>query len=203
MVTAAIVLAGGKATRLGDGNPPKALLKVNGRTLLEWQLDWLKEKFNVVLALGHRSDEVIDFVRQKNYNVKWSIESSPLGTGGAVKKAFLDCCPEAEKVYVLNVDDLARVDLSVLNQSTPCLVGKPLPFSICAGGKIFPQNEAIQHIGHTILSKEDILNLPDNGSLEKWLSSQKNVNTFVHNGLWVTVNSIDQLRQAEELWRHP
>ncbi len=196
----AIILAGGKGTRLGDNYPPKALLKIHDKTLLEWQLELLKG-FDVVLALGHRAREVADFVKKKKFDVKISIEDSPLGSGGAVKKAFLSCCPDAEKVYVLNVDDLARVDVSAaLKSDTPCIVGKPVPFSVLAGGKMYAQNETVQHIGHTVFSKSDILELPDVGSYEMWLKEQK-VNSFVYSGLWVTVNSFGQLKDSERLWK--
>ncbi len=201
-MNAAIILAGGKGTRLGDANPPKALLAMQGKTLLDWQLDWLKGKVDaVVLAIGHRAQEVLDYVKKKGIDVKISVEDSPLGSGGAVKKAFLSQCPDADKVYVLNVDDIAQVNVAgALDSSTPCLVTKPVPFSVIADGKIHAQNGTMQHIGHTVFSKNEILALPDVGSYEKWLASQR-VNHFVHSGTWVTVNSIEQLRDAEKQWR--
>ena len=201
-MNSAIILAGGKGTRLGDANAPKALLMVNGKTLLEWQLEMLKGNVDkIVLALGHRAQEIVNFVKQKNLNVKISIEDSPLGSGGALKKAFLSECPDADKVYVLNVDDLAQVDVqAALKSETPCIVVKPVPFSVLVNGKIHAQNETFQHVGHTIFSNADILKLPDVGSYEKWLVLQK-VNSFVHTGLWVTVNNIHQLREAESTWK--
>jgi len=201
-VNAAIILAGGKGTRLGDSNPPKALLEVNGKTLLDWQIELLKDKVDIiVLALGHRAQEVADYVKKKNYSVKVSIEDSPLGSGGAVKKAFLSHCAGAEKVYVLNVDDVAPVNIAeALKSGTPCIVAKPVPFSVLADGKIYAQNETVQHIGHTVFSKEDILALPDVGSYEKWFSTRK-VNSFVHAGIWTPVNSIEQLNAANKVWK--
>lgn len=200
---AAIILAGGKGTRLGDSNPPKALLVLNDKTLLDWQMEWLKDKFDViVLALGHRSQEVLDYAKKKGYDVKVSIEDSPLGTGGAVKKAFLSCCPEAEKVYVLNVDDFGLADIEgAMKSQTPCIIAKPLPFSVFVKEKLYSQNETLHHIGHTILSKEDIHKLPESGSLEQWLTTQK-VNAFVYMGTWAPVNSIDQLRAAQQVWKN-
>ncbi len=199
---AAIILAGGKGTRLGDATPPKALLDLNGKTLLDCQMEWLEGKFDViVLALGHRAQEVLDYVKKKGYGVKVSIEDKPLGTGGAVKKAFLSCCPDAEKVYVLNVDDFGLADIeNAMKKDTPCIVAKPLPFSVVAGDKLYSQNETLHHIGHTILSKTDIQNLPDVGSLEQWLTAQK-IAAFVYNGTWAPVNSIDQLRAAQKVYK--
>ncbi len=202
-MNAAIILAGGKGTRLGDATPPKALLDLNGKTLLDCQLEWLKGKFDVVvLALGHRSQEVIDYVKKTGHNVKISVEDAPLGTGGAAKKAFLSCCPDAEKVYILNVDDFGLADIEgAMKMPTPCIVAKPLPFSVFAEEKLYSQNETLHHIGHTILGKADIQNLPDTGSLEQWLTKQK-VSAFVYSGVWAPVNSIDQLRAAQQVYKN-
>jgi NDP-sugar pyrophosphorylase family protein len=200
---AAIILAGGKGTRLGDGSPPKALLDLNGKTLLDCQLEWLKGKFDVVvLALGHRSQEVVDYVKKAGHNVKVCVEDAPLGTGGAAKKAFRSCCPDAEKVYILNVDDFGLADIEgAMKMPTPCIVAKPLPFSVVVGDKLYSQNETLHHIGHTVLGKADIQNLPDVGSLEQWLTKQK-VSSFVYNGTWAPVNSIDQLRAAQQVYKN-
>lgn len=201
-MNAAIILAGGKGTRLGDHNPPKALLDLNGKTLLDWQMDWLAGKFDVVvLALGHRFQEVLNYVKNKHYDFKVSIEQSPLGTGGAVKKAFLSCCPDAEKVYVLNVDDFGLADIDeAMKMPTPCIIAKPLPFSVFVSDKLYSQNETLHHIGHTVLSKADIQKLPDVGSLERWLTTQK-VSAFIYNGTWAPVNSIEQLREAQRVYK--
>src|SRR5574342_684084 len=200
-VNAAIILAGGKGTRLGDASPPKALLDLNGKALLDCQMEWLRGKFDViVLALGYRSQEVLDYVKKQGYDVKVSIEDVPLGTGGAAKKAFLSCCPDADKVYVLNVDDFGLADIeNAMKKNTPCIVAKPLPFSVVAGDKLYSQNETLHHIGHTILSKADIQKLPDVGSLEQWLTKQK-VSAFVYSGVWAPVNSIDQWRAAQQVY---
>jgi len=198
----AIVLAGGKGTRLGDVLPPKAMLKINGNTLLDLQLEWLeREGFqNVILCLGHRHDEVS--FKKRSINVVVSIEGSPLGTGGAVKNAFsqyYDLCQDG--VYVLNVDDLAPVDTSsvvVLKKSS--IVSKPVPFSVWVEQKMHPQNSALQHIGHTFLSFDDLTELPKGSfSLEQQLSSwSSRIGFFVHNGSWVTVNSNEQLEKAQK-----
>jgi len=94
----AVILCGGKATRLGavGKSVPKILLPlVSGRTILQHQLDMLH--FNgvseVVLATGHLHDKIVEFVDLYKdsfpiKNVTFSKEDVPLGTGGAIKKAM-------------------------------------------------------------------------------------------------------------------
>lgn len=60
MMPAAIILCGGRATRLASlyGDRPKALVPVAGRPFLEWQIAWLARGGvrRVHLAAGHMAD---------------------------------------------------------------------------------------------------------------------------------------------------
>lgn len=55
-----VIAAAGMSTRLGFGRP-KCLIPVNGRTILEYQLDLLKTVENVFLVVGFCEDDVMDF----------------------------------------------------------------------------------------------------------------------------------------------
>lgn len=88
------ILAGGLATRLHPItlHIPKALITINGFPFIKWQLELLaKQGVNyVVLCLGHKASEIVDFVgtgRQYGLHVEYSIEKTRLGTGGAIKNA--------------------------------------------------------------------------------------------------------------------
>jgi NDP-sugar pyrophosphorylase family protein len=209
LMRTAFVLAGGKGTRLGDSMPPKCMLDINGRSVLERQLDWLEsEGFdNAVLCLGHRNDEVR--FEKRRMNVVVSVEDAPRGTGGAVRLAFSSnpgLC--AEGVYVLNVDDLADVDIDlVLGKAgvsgKSLIIAKPVPFSVWVQDRMHAQNSAMQHIGHAFL-RQDFLaalqGLPDSFSLEKQISEWNDrFEVFAHDGRWITVNSEEQLEQARRM----
>ena len=49
-----------------------------------------KQGFNKILLLcGYKSIQIQKyFIKRKKYNLKFSIENKPLGTGGAIKNAF-------------------------------------------------------------------------------------------------------------------
>lgn len=195
----AIILAGGKGTRLGENLPPKGMLEINGKTLLQRQLDWLhSEKFEkVILGLGHRADEVK--YNNPGMQIITVIEKEPLGTAGAVKKAYKDNKLE-EPVYVFNVDDYVAVETDKVYQqlSLPIVVAKALPFSIIdPNGTFHKQNMCGTHIGHHLLRKEDIEALPDKGDLPTWLSQRK-VGVHMTDKDWVTVNTPEQLEEIRK-----
>lgn len=196
----AIILAGGKGTRLGDKLPPKGMLEINGKTLLQRQLDWLKsEKFEkIILSLGHRAEEIT--YKNPGLQILTIIEKEPLGTAGAVKKAYKDNKLE-EPVYVFNVDDYVAVETDKVCQQLkdlPIVVVKALPFSIIdQDGKFHKQNTCGTHIGHHLLRKEDIEALPDKGDLPTWLSQRK-VGVHMTDKDWVTVNTPEQLEEFKK-----
>ena len=111
----AIILAGGKGTRLNTvvSDVPKVMAPVNGRPFLEFLLDYLSDYVieHVVIAVSHLKDEIITHFgsQYKDIRIDYSIEDEPLGTGGAVKKAF-DLI-EGPRAFVLNGDTMFRLDM--------------------------------------------------------------------------------------------
>ncbi len=90
-----LILAGGLGTRMraAAGGTAKALLPVRGRPFADYQLTWLAGQGvrRVVYAIGHRGDQVRDFVGDGG---RWGLEAAysdegetGLGTGGAVRLA--------------------------------------------------------------------------------------------------------------------
>lgn len=91
--TDAIVLVGGLGTRLRDTVPgvPKPLAPVAGRPFLHYLLDAyaMAGIARVILATGYEAGQVQAAVGQRwvGMDVVYSHESSPLGTGGAIRQA--------------------------------------------------------------------------------------------------------------------
>ncbi|MBI5168812.1 MAG: NTP transferase domain-containing protein [Candidatus Eisenbacteria bacterium] len=110
----AFVLAGGLGTRLRPrfGDLPKALAPLQGRPFLARQLSWLRDRGitqSVILA-GYGADQLRETLgdgESLGVKLEWSVESEPLGTGGALKLAerFVD-----GPVLVVNGDTLGDAD---------------------------------------------------------------------------------------------
>jgi NDP-sugar pyrophosphorylase family protein len=111
----ALILAGGLGTRLRGVLPdlPKLLAPVDGRPFLRYLLDRLETAGvrEVVLCTGHRADQIrAEFERHPTtMTLKFSHETQPLGTGGAVRQALN--VTNAEALLVLNGDSYIDCDL--------------------------------------------------------------------------------------------
>ena len=106
----AVILCGGLATRLGNISKriPKILLEIGGRTVLDWQLNLLKEVGvkETILASGHLHDMLYEHVGNSHRGayISYAKEEKTLGTGGAVANAmkYIHTTP----FFVLNGDVL-------------------------------------------------------------------------------------------------
>lgn len=89
----AIVLAGGFGTRLRGivDDVPKPLAPVAGRPFLAWLLDRLAAAGmrRCILATGYMADAIEHAIgaRWRGMDIAYSVESEPLGTGGAIRLA--------------------------------------------------------------------------------------------------------------------
>lgn len=115
-----IILAGGLGTRLRDSvnNLPKSMASVCGRPFLEYQLDYLN-RFGfrkVILSTGYLSNSIENYFGSgyKKLKIIYSVESEPLGTGGAVKLAFSKVVTPHS--LILNGDTLFRINLDYFFQ---------------------------------------------------------------------------------------
>ena len=95
MIYPVVILAGGIGSRLGKltKKTPKALVKINGKPFIYYQLNLLRKKGikEVILCIGYLGGQIKKYVgdgKKFNLNVKYSYEKKLLGTGGAVKNAF-------------------------------------------------------------------------------------------------------------------
>lgn len=90
-----IILAGGLGTRLKEvvSDVPKPLALINQTPFLDLILEQLisfKLINKVILAIGYKAELVIDYYSKKTFpfNLEYSVEKFPLGTGGALKRAL-------------------------------------------------------------------------------------------------------------------
>lgn len=130
----AIVLAGGLGTRLRSvvDDLPKPMAPVLGRPFLAYVLDQLADSgfHTVVLAAGYRHRAIRSYFGEqyRGLALLWSVESEPLGTGGALRLAC-DQAPSGD-VFVLNGDTYLDLDYRAMLEAH-LRAGAQLSLAVC------------------------------------------------------------------------
>ncbi len=116
----AIILAAGKGTRLQPltNHKPKALVEIQGKTLLEICINKLeKDGFNdIIINVHHFAEQIINFVNNNDFGINIEISDERdelLDTGGGILKAK-DFFADEKAFLVYNVDILSDIDLADL-----------------------------------------------------------------------------------------
>jgi NDP-sugar pyrophosphorylase family protein len=130
----AIVLVGGLGTRLRSvvSDVPKPMAPVQGRPFVSFVLDRLVDAgfTGTVFAAGYRSDALRSYfgVEYRGMPLAYSIETEPLGTGGAVRLAWDRA--GGQEVFALNGDTYAELDFRAM-QAEHRRAGSSLTVAIC------------------------------------------------------------------------
>jgi NDP-sugar pyrophosphorylase family protein len=218
----AILLAGGKAERLGDAarGKPKALVDVAGRPLAEYQLRWLAAAGVTRVIVSCRAGLEVEFEKALSHvgvELAFAGEEEPLGRGGGLRFAARER-RESGPCFAVNGDELFDVDLGEMLShhrvrapaATIAVALLPSPFGVVDVGdgdvvRGFREATKLPHwvnMGLYVLDDEAIERLPERGDHEQTtfpeLAAEGRLLAFRHEGLWLTVNTPKDLRRAEE-----
>jgi NDP-sugar pyrophosphorylase family protein len=218
----AIILAGGKAERLGTAaaGRPKALVPVAGRPLAAYQLALLRgagvERVIVSCAAG-QEDIFESELDGLGVDVVTAPEPERLGRGGGLRFAARARAEEGD-VFALNGDELIDVELPALldrhreSGAAATIVVAPLPSAFgvvdlgpedaVTGFRETPPLPYWASCGVYVLGEEAIARLPQRGDHERTtfpeLAAEGRLAAFRHSGIWLSVNTAKDLRVAEE-----
>lgn len=113
-----LILAGGRGTRLGEltKDTPKPMIEINGKPFLEYQINYLKQHklTDIVLCVGYLHEQIIDYFGDGSkfgVKIQYSIEETPLGTGGAIKNAET-LLEQDNEFVVINGDTFLELNYS-------------------------------------------------------------------------------------------
>ena len=217
----AIILAGGKAERLGEagGGLPKPLVSVAGRPLAAWQVGLLGRAGveRVIVSCGAGAGEQFA-AALGGLGVEVAIAEEPerLGRGGGIRFAAGQR-QETGDVLALNGDELLDIDFAGLLEhhhanaaAATITVARPKsPFGVveleddhvtgfAEGGTI----DCWVSCGVYVLGEDALARFPERGDHETTafpaLAAEGKLGAFHHDGLWLTVNTPKDLRRAEE-----
>jgi NDP-sugar pyrophosphorylase family protein len=224
----AIVLAGGKAERLGDaaGGRPKSLVDVAGRPLAAYQVGRLARAGVSRVIVSCAAGQGALFERELaglGTEIVCAEEPERLGRGGGLRFAAR-ARQESGDVLALNGDELVDVDFRELlathratGAAATVAVARPKsPFGVVELGdgdvvEGFSEGGRIPYwvnCGIYAFGPEALDRLPEVGDHEtttfQELVRERRLRAYRHEGLWLTVNTPKELRlAAEHVAEHP
>jgi len=218
----AIILAGGKAERLGDaaGGRPKSLVEIGGRPLAAYQVGRLAQAGVTRVVFACAAGQGSLFERELagiGPEIVAAEEPERLGRGGGIRFAAAERRDRGD-VYALNGDELVDVDFAALlaqhratGAAATIAVARPKSqFGVVelSGDDVvegFSEGGRIPYwvnCGIYVLSEEAVARLPEKGDHETTtfpeLVAERRLRAYRHDGLWLTVNTPKELRVAAE-----
>jgi D-glycero-alpha-D-manno-heptose 1-phosphate guanylyltransferase len=226
----AIVLCGGAGLRLRSviGDAPKSMADVAGRPFLELLFRQLRRHGfeRAILAVGYQKDTIRSYFGERacGLNLIYSPESSPLGTGGALRNAVN--LVESDSVVIMNGDSYtdarlsdfvashreAKADVSVIvvpaDGRADC--GSVL---VDADGNIAgfaekqgPLNAPYLNAGIYLVLRQMLYDIPvgvevslERELLPQWLRQAKSIKGFIHVGRCFDIGTPERYWDAQQL----
>ena len=224
----ALLLAGGKAERLGEAAQglPKPLVPVAGFPLAEYTVGRLAAAgvTRVIVACRAGQEQVFaNALTGLGAEIDAVGEQEPLGRGGGLRLAAA-ARREAGAVLALNGDELLDVDFGALRaehersaaSATIVVAQVRSPFGVVAleadgrvsGFREAPLLDDWVNTGVYVLGPEALERLPERGDHEQStfpeLAAEGTLRGYRHHGVWLTVNTPKDLRAAAEFMQaHP
>jgi NDP-sugar pyrophosphorylase family protein len=218
----ALLLAGGKAERLGEAAQglPKPLVPIAGFPLAEYGVARLVDAgvTRVIVACRAGQEEAfVNALAGLGAEIDAVGEEEPLGRGGGLKLAA-SRRQEGGACLALNGDELLDVDLRALLDehersgaaATIVVAQVRSPFGVVdleddgrvTGFREAPLLDDWVNSGVYALGEDAIARLPERGDHEQStfpeLAREGTLRGFRHRGVWLTVNTPKDLRRAEE-----
>jgi len=211
----AIILAGGRGKRLRPVTDyvPKPLIPIKNIPIIEWQIKYLK-KFGiseVIICSGYKTEMIENYLSNKKLGIKitFSVENTPLGTGGAIKKAGKKI--NEKSFVVINGDIITNIDLKKLlkKENSIAAIQLKTKFGILqiTDDKIIKFNEKKEienlwmNAGIYHLKKNTLKDLPNKGDIEKTLfpnyaKKEKLFTLKFRNTKWYSIDSFKDMEEC-------
>jgi mannose-1-phosphate guanylyltransferase len=224
----ALILAGGQGLRLRPltDDKPKPLVAVAGKPIAEWQLDWLIRSVPLEQATflcGYKWSRLKEHFGDsyKGVKIAYSVEETPLGTGGAFRKAILSAGSGDEVIAMLNGDIVTDLPLGDMAEAfarggrgtiaSLCLVPYRSRFGIVHIDRQnfierFEEKPEFPDVwingGIYLANAERLLpHLPEQGDIERAtfpkLAASRQVVAYPFRGFWSLVDSIKDIQEVE------
>jgi len=224
----AIVLCGGAGLRLRSvtGTTPKSLASISDRRFLDLLLRQLQRHGvrRTVLAVGYRKEAIQEYLGDRAFGMElaYSVESSPLGTGGAIGQALT--LVESEAPLVLNGDSYTGADLAQFaaehraSYADASMMIVPLEGRVDCGSVVVDSNykitrfeekqsgiaSAFANAGIYLLNRKLFHDVSaatqvslERELLPRWLAEERDLRAFVHDGPCIDIGTPERYQSAQ------
>ncbi len=226
----AIILSGGQGLRLRPltEDRPKPLVEVGGKPISEYQIEWLAKDSiidGVVFACGYKWEKLKEHFGEtfKGIPIDYSVEETPLGTGGAIRNAFARLGSE-DAFVVANGDILTDLPLVRMVEEhkragtiavSMLVVPYRSRFGVVHIDKLrmvrgFDEKPAFPDVWinggvYVINPKKIMKHLPQAGDIEREtfprLVDRGEILSYPYYGQWQFLDSIKDIKELEEAMR--
>jgi NDP-sugar pyrophosphorylase family protein len=221
----AVILSGGEGLRLRPitHDVPKGLVKVGGRPLLEWVVEWLQQNkvTNLVIGVAYLKEKIIRYFGSGGrfgVDIRYSIHTVEGGTGEGFRLA-ISRYVDSPSFFALNGDQITDLRLGAFynnysesgSLASIAVVHPRLPFGLvevspkgfCRG---FAEKPVLRDffcsMGIYVFDRKALKYMPKRGDVERTtfpkLASMNKLKAFRHTGSFITVNSLRELEEADE-----
>jgi NDP-sugar pyrophosphorylase family protein len=210
----ALLLAGGKAERLGEAAQglPKPLVPVAGFPLAEYTVARLVGAGVTRILVACRAGQEDAFVNALGglgAEIEPVGEPEPLGRGGGLRLAASRRVEDGT-VLALNGDELLDVDFRALldEHERSAAAATIVVAQVQSPFREAPTLPDWVNSGVYALGEEALERLPERGDHEQStfpeLAAERKLRAYRHEGVWLTVNTPKDLRRAEDFMAaHP
>ena len=220
-----MILSGGEGVRLRPitHDLPKGLVKVGGKPLLEWVVEWLRQDkvTDLVMGVAYLKEKIMTHFgngERFGVNIRYSVHTVEGGTSEGFRLA-ISRFVESPTFFALNGDQITNLSLRHLDNAhkktgslaSIAVVHPRLPFGLveidkrglCKG---FVEKPVLRDVfcsmGIYEFDRNVLKYLPTKGDVERTtfprLALMNKLKALKHTGSFITVNSLRELEEADE-----
>jgi len=221
----AVILSGGEGLRLRPitHDIPKGLVKVGGRPLLEWVVEWLQQNkvTDLVMGVAYLKEKIMRYFGNGGkfgVDIQYSVHTVEGGTSEGFRLA-ISRYVDSPSFFALNGDQITNLGLRAFynnhlangSLASIAVVHPRLPFGLveisskgfCKG---FVEKPVLRDffcsMGIYVFDQKVVKYMPRKGDVERTtfprLAQMNKLKAFKHNGSFITVNSLRELEDADE-----
>lgn len=224
-IETAVILVGGSGLRMRPltEDMPKCMIPLQGKPVIYWILNWLKDHGfkHVVLGVAYKKEVIIDYLTKNNQGLKIDFsEHTVEGETGEGFRLAISRFVKDENFLAMNGDEITNLNVEQLeeqhlkNKPVATIAVAPMrsPFGILElegndivgfKEKVLLQNTLVS-IGVYIFSRKILDYIPQTGSIERivfpLLSEKRLLKAYrlSQSESWLTINSVKELSVAEK-----